>query len=398
MPYFRWHALEADDHVATGTEFCRSAELLGTRLTKRGLVKILAISEQPLSAFSLISDEERALFFQQLGSLIRAGIPVVDALGVCQKTTQNRLFQEVIEDSKAAVNEGIALSAVCACHHDFFPLFACQLLQAGEELGRLGQTCIDLAQHYDSLHQFAKRVRAALVVPLLTLACFCIVFVLIFGFVIPRLSVLIRGLRVPLSGTTEFIFTVADWLSSGGFITLGIICVVILFVIRWLLRANRRKGGWGQWILLVPFFNTWVCELTTAAFFRTLGSLLEGGVDVAKALTMACLGVASDPLRVRYERVAQAVMAGRSLGQSFIDEHMQLPPLCHALIEVGESTGKLGTLLLQCASEYDQRLSNRLQLFSTVIQPIMLLVLGLGVACVMFALYEPLFSIGSMVG
>lgn len=398
MPYFKWHALTASNAVDTGFEFCRSAELLSAQLIKRGLVKVLAIDERPLAVFLLISDEERALFFRQLGSLLEAGIPVVDSLSVCQKTTRSHLFQEVIADCQAAVSEGIPLSAACAFHYDFFPLFACQLLQAGEELGKLARVCSDLAYHYDIVHQFAKQVRGALVVPLITVCCFLGVFVLIFGFVIPRLGELLRSLHLPLSGTTEFIFGCSDWLRSGGFFVVGAGSLALFFGIRWLLRGRRRKQSWGKWVLVIPFFNRWVREINAAAFFRTMGSLLEGGVDISKALSMACLGVSSEPLRAQYERVAAAVIAGRSLGQSLTDEKIKLTPVCQALIEVGESTGRLGTLLLRCAQDYDQRLTDRLRNFSTIIQPLILLVLGLCVALVMFALYEPLFTMGSMIG
>lgn len=398
VPYFNWHALTPDNQVKTGYEFCRSAELLSVQLGQRGLIKVLAIEERPLSVFSVISDEERALFFRQMGSLLGAGITVIDALSVCKKTIRTARFQEVIADCQVAVSEGISFSAACAFHYDFFPPFACRLLEAGEELGSLAKICADLADHYEVLSLFSKKVRSALIVPLLTVICFLGVFGLIFGFVIPRFAILLRSMRVPISGTTELLFSCAEWLQAGGWFIVGGGLVLAVVVVRWLLLSRRRTHQWGHLILHIPFFGAWIQEVNAYAFFRTLGALLDGGVDISQALSMACLGISCEPLRVQYDAVAHAVTSGRALSQSFTEAGIRQTPLCQALVEVGESTGKLGPLLLQCAKDYDQRLTARLHMFGTVIQPIILLFLGLGIALLMFALYEPLFTMGSMVG
>jgi type II secretory pathway component PulF len=396
MPYFKWYALDENGLVHKGIDFARSPELVTKIIYKNKCVTLLSCKEYRKRLLFSLSYAERALFFKQMGALLQAGIRVADALAIAEQTVTNKHFKQVIADCSYAVQEGIALSQACSYHIDFFTPFACRLLMAGEESGALTTACKELADYYENVDLFSRKVKAVLLVPAMTVAFFFIIVIAIFWLVIPRFAILLRSLNKPLPWRTEAVIGMSSWLTSIHLVPLLATCVVVCLLLRQIRKRAKRLTFGGAWLMYVPFVRLWIYDSATVSFFKTLGSLLSGGVDISKALSIACLSVSYMPLRTRYESCARAVEGGPPLSSALDKAPLHIAAPCKALLHIGEATGNLGPMLIQCANYYQEKLYKMLDTFSKAVQPLLLLVLGLLVATLVFILYEPIFTLSMM--
>lgn len=393
MPYFKWYALDDNGSIHKGVSFARSPEYVLKIIRKKQCTTLLSCKESRKRLFSALTYADRALFFKQMGSLLLAGIRVADALTIAEQSVANKSFQEVITDCGFAVQEGIPLSQACAYHIDFFTPFACRLLMAGEESGALAAACNELATYYENVDLFTRKVKSVLLLPLITVLFFFVIVIAIFWLVIPRFAVLLHSLNKPLPMRTQVVIGISNWLTSIKLIPLLLGTAMFVLVFRWVGRQIQRSLPGSSLLLYVPFVRLWLKDSAAVSFFKTLGSLLSGGVDIAKALSIACLSVSYAPLRAYYEAAARAVEGGTSLSAALEKSQVALVPQCKALLLIGEATGNLGPMLVSCATQYQDKLYKMLDTFSKTIQPLMLLVLGLLVACLVFVLYEPIFTL-----
>lgn len=393
MPYFKWYALDEAGTVHKGTSFARSPEYVTKIIYKKNCTTLISCKESRKKLFSSLSYADRALFFKQMGSLLVAGVRVADALTIAEQSMPSRAFKEVIADCGYAVQEGIPLSQACAYHVDFFTPFACRLLMAGEESGALAAACMELASYYENVELFTRKVKSVLLLPLITVLFFACVVVAIFWFVIPQFAILLHSLNKPLPWRTQAVIGMSNWLTSMRLMPFlgGTIC--LLFIIRWASEHFKRSLAGSALLLYCPFVRWWLHDSASVSFYKSLGSLLTGGVDIAKALSIACLSVSYAPLRLRYEKVAKAVEGGTPLSAALEKQQMIVAPQCKALILMGEATGNLGPMLVSCATYYQDKLYKMLDIFSKTVQPLLLLALGLMVACIIFVLYEPIFTL-----
>lgn len=396
MPYFKWHGTDASGQVCQGTLFARSPAILEQLLAQQK-VTFLTCAERPKPSFSHAPFEQRAVFFQQMGSLISAGVSVVDALSVAHSSVSHRYFRLVIEDCRQAIEEGNSLSQACAFHADFFTPFACQILMAGEESGSLGKSCAHLAQYYFEIDGFMKKIRSALLVPLITIGMFLVVVGVLFIAVIPRFATILTSLHKPLPVRTQVLIAISAWIGQHTIVFAVGGALGLLVLAHWLVRQVRHQIGVGGWILYVPVAGTWVRDAAISSFFKTMGALLVGGVDISRALSLATMGIRCAPLRMQFEAVTQAVHDGASLTDALHAARVSVPPACAALLAIGENSGTLGPMLLACAEHCQAKLYRMLERGSTLVQPVVLMVLGILIAGLIFSLYEPLFTLGSSI-
>lgn len=394
MPYFKWYATDASGKLHTGSSFVRSADLVKKAIRAQGLVELISCHAQAPQRFSL-SVAERAQFFEQLATLLHARVRVADALAIAEKTVTQGYVRLVVADCTAAVREGVPLSKVCEYHADVFTPFACSLLLAGEESGALAAACKSLAVHYYEIDTVAKKVKSTLLLPLVTLSFFFVVLAIIFIAVIPRFATLLYSLRKPLPRRTELLIGLSEWVNHLHPLVAIAGLVGLFFVLRLLFRKISKQPWFGKWCLWLPYVGNWLYSMAAIAFFRTLGSLLVGGVDITKALQVAVMSVSFEPLRNAYATIAAEVQAGRPLSEAFERSPLEVAPVCKAMIAVGEASGNLGLMLVRCADFYQAQLYKMLALINQLIQPVMLILLGLLVAMLVFALYEPLLTLSA---
>jgi type II secretory pathway component PulF len=395
MPFFRWYALTSEGQVHRGLRFARNVSALTLYLLDQQLALVRWVSRSSYIPYRRLVHERVALF-QQLGWLLISGVHLTHALAIVAEGATDNHVRVIVRDCAEAVGEGIALSDVAVCHSELFSPFVCRMLLVGERSGSLGKACTDLAAYDTIMATFADKLRSAILMPLITLGMFIVMVGVLFYAVIPRFGAILKTLKGPLPARTQFLLTASEWLRSpGGMILVGAVLIAALASFWYVRRSSRHYSA--TVLSYIPFIRLSIDDLSAALFFRTLSSLLCGGVNVTQALTIAPQSIASNPVRQYYEQAAADVAEGASLSKALHDHVSHLAPGCYALLQVGEATGKLGPMAAACADFYQARVVRWCTLIGYLAQPILLLILGVLVALLMLSLYEPIFSIGMLI-
>lgn len=394
MPYFKWYGINAEGAIGKGVDFARSSEMLVKVVQHKYQLELLSYEHKRQGILAPFSYQQKAQFFKQLGELLQAGVPVVDALGVIELSTSHAYFKDIVSDCAQAVREGNSLSQVCIFYHDLVSPFVWQVLVCGEESGALDKACLEIADYYTSLGAFTQKIKAALLMPGITLGFFVLIVGVLFFAVIPRFGALLLSLHKPLPARTLQLIHISGWLQDHYVVLLGLLgmgfCVVL-----WSMR-HIKDWEWQNVAIYIPLVKDWIIASTWVFFFRNLGSALISGVDIAQALHVACSGISCRYLQRYYQQLLQQVVAGASLSQVLRNSAIKVEGSCIAFIATGESTGKLGVMMHKCADIYQEKLYKSLHSCTQLMQPLILILLGLLVALLIFVLYEPIFTLSTV--
>jgi len=394
MPFIKWYGVTDTGSVVRGVRFARSESWLKEALARDRIDLLHAVPQCKLiSQRSLL--KVRVGCFEQLGWLLGGGIRLVDALAIVAIGIDQQYVRHILLDCCEGMREGFSFSEMAVYHPDFFSPFACRLLSAGEQSGSLGRSCEELAEHSRVFLVFAEKIRYAIMGPLITVVGFLVMVLgLVYG-VIPRFGAVLRSLKKPLPWRTELVLGLSDFMRTPqGAVFLAVVGVGFLMG----LYVFRRRVGSDSvlfWIY-IPGMRSVAQESAAAVFFKTLGSLIQGGVSLTKALQLAPLGISSLQVREAYEKIAYDVAEGSPLSESVAKHYTQLDLSCKTLLEVGEATGNMGVMIQACGTFYHNRVIDWCKSISYFVQPLLLLALGVCIAVLIIALYEPILSMGMM--
>jgi type II secretory pathway component PulF len=238
---------------------------------------------------------------------------------------------------------------------------------------------------------FTKRIRAALSVPLITVGFFLAIMVLIFTFVIPQFASVFESMGGNLPKLTKVIFALSSFmLSYGGFLTAIALTIIIAGI--WNYRRYKRfKSSYDALLMCLPYIKQIQKERGLTLFFNALGRMVQGGVPLTQALTLATATVHNLSLRQLLERTVKSVEEGTLLSVAFDQKYIQ--PDIRALLLVGEETGALGDMLVRAGNVCNERLMAQLSFFATIIQPLLLVIIALATVMLMLAVYVPILSL-----
>lgn len=395
MPYFKWSGCTDEGLLVRGTMYARNEGALYEHLALRGILSVVSVPLKTVVSYGTLM-RERTVFFEQLSTLISARVVMVDALRIAAQAVQDTYVRCMVSDCADALEEGILLSESAHIHNEFFTPFAARMIMAGEQVGNLAVICSDLASYYRMGEGFMQKLRAALIMPVLTLMLFAIMVLGMFYLIIPRFAEIFASLPGPLPPRTEFLIAVSMWLRSGmGMATLGVGALIMITLV-WYVRT-RSSLILVHWADHIPGIRSGLRDLAAATFFQTLGSLLQGGVSMAQALEIALLGVGVPRVQMQYRAVVAEVIEGIPLSEACERHVGVLVPAVLSLIKVGEETGTLGRMITLAAGHYQQCVLIWGQTIGTFVQPVLILILGFSVAMLMIILYEPILAMGAMV-
>jgi type II secretory pathway component PulF len=387
MPLYKWYATDVKNTIEHGKQFARHPEQLEHIVAQRHLSLIAyTIISRPLSVTMLA--RERTAILSQLGTLLSAGVRVVDALETVTAATHHSYIKSILCDCRDALEEGISLSEVTQYHQELFPPLVYRMFAAGEQTGKLGLYCTKLAHDYALIDSFAQKIRSLLIMPCITFLAGISIFLLMLYAIVPRMGKLLSSIHGPLPRKTAFLLSLSEALRSPwgtSMLIMGILALIALFFfIRRSLTAN---------IPLILLRGALFHDLSLAIFLRTLGLLLEGGIPLVDALQLAPWA----PTEAYYRPLITHVVEGTSFSEAISTIISPIEPLCITLLRVGEATGKLGPMATECGAYYQQRVIRQCATLSKLVQPCILVILGILIALMMVALYEPMLTMGAAI-
>ena len=400
MPYFLCHMAGEDGHVLARSFLAPSAEECRKHFESEGLC-VLSVKKdwKKLSLPGLpferrIKDREFIMFNQELMALLRAGYPILKSLELITSRTKNVFLKEMLLKVEADIRSGKALSdAFSPFEKSFSKVYTASLL-AGEQSGNLPGTISRFIDYARVVSQTKAKIRTALTYPTLLLVVSVVLMGVIINFVLPRFSGFYRDFEAQLPGITLLLMSFAVLLKklSPFLVVLGAAGVFVLFRLR---NNDRVSLAIDRLKLKIPFLKSVQTETGVSLFSRTLGLLLEAGITLLTSLPIATQAIPNRFFRSRTRHLTDDIRNGGTLSESLIKAGF-VPMLAVDMVRIGENSANLHGMLKEIAEVFDQRTQAKIDTFVSLIEPVIIVFMGLMVAAMLMAVYLPIFNIIKM--
>ena len=374
----------------------RGLILLGARPAAALALRGLALPSLSIPRRRRIGSREFLVFNQELATLLKAGMPLVQSLDILRQRVANPTFKGVLDDVHERVRGGAALSEAFEAHGALFPGVYTASLLAGEKSGGLEQVLRRYVAYVKVVVTLRRKTVSALVYPAILVALSLVVVVLIVMRVVPAFADFYGTFGRELPLLTRVIIRASSVLRS--YWPVIVIAVAAGGAGAWLwMKQPRQRLRAHRVALRVPFFGSMAEKFATSQLARTLATLLGGGIPLVNAITASANAIGNRFVAQELEAVGQRVREGESMA-SAMRARTVFPDVAVKMVEVGESTGALQEMLNSLADFYDEEIETSVGRFVTVIEPLLLVIMGVVIAALLLALYMPVFQLSNVVG
>lgn len=342
--------------------------------------------------FSGISIGQQVILTKNLSGMLKAGLSLSRALSVLQKQTKNKTLNKILVSISNDINAGDTFSSGLTKFPDVFSQLFISMTRAGEESGNLAGALADIGMNLEKSHSLTKKIHGALIYPGVILSAMVVIGVLMFAFVVPTLASTFKELGVVLPLSTRIIIVFGNFFSNNLILTFLIILAVAFGI--YILFRSKFIGRYIDFIVLkIPFISNFIKELNTARTTRTMSSLLVSGVSITRGLEITEDVVQNIYFKKILRQAKVAVEKGTPISEVFETNSKLYPVMMSEMIRVGEETGKLSDMLLQVALFYEEEIENRTKNLSTIIEPVLMIIIGAGVGFFAISMISPLYSV-----
>lgn len=404
MPGFQYKAVSADGEVVQGTlegsdrkQVVEQLHALGQtpiRIDETAVIPVRS-GRKRRGRKRRLSEEQIANATRELSTLLRAGLPLDRALGVLISLSEGEPISELLVNVRKEVNGGATLADAIESQGGAFNRFYINLLRAGEAGGALEVVLERLAEHMQQSKEVHDAMVSAMIYPaILIVVAVSSIFILL-GYVVPQFTELFEDVGQVLPLPTRITIAVGEGLQSYGWVAL-LVVVAGVWIIRRQLEDPRGRRRWHARFLNMPLAGAIITRVEVARFARTLGTLLHNGVPLLKALSIVKDSIGNQVIADGIERVAGSLKQGQSLAEPLAEAAL-FPPFAIHMIRVGEESGRLEELLLQVASIYDRETQVTIKRTLSLLEPVLILVLGIVIAAVIISILMAILGINQLV-
>ena len=385
------------DSAAVARRKLREQDLFPTEVNQAATARIDQAESNLLSRFSRVSTRELALATRQLGTLLQAGMPLVDSMTAMLEQTTNRTLRRALYTVRDRVSEGRGLGDSLAHHPAIFNELFVNMVRAGETSGALEQVLFRLADVQERQSKLNARVMSALLYPSV-MALFAVgVVVVLMAVVVPRVTALfLQQDNMVLPTSTRMLITSSDFLRDYWYVL--VIIFVLLFVIwrAWLARPQGRLA-WDTFKLKVPVLGALYIKIICTRMARTLGTMLQNGLTMMNALDIVQTVVQNRRIEEVVDKVKAEVRRGRDLSEPLRNSGL-FPPLLVHMIELGQRSGELEDMLIRVADTYEDDVTLTVDAAVGLIEPLIIVVMGLVVGFLVVSILLPILQITTAMG
>lgn len=395
MPYFSWHGINKNGAVCKGLNGCQSIEHLNQELQARNIALLLAekIKHRPL--LSRVPLEHKVALFNQLSILLHSGIYLDKALLLLHEQHENLRLKEALYDTAAEVNEGKSLSQSLTTTGLFSPVML-HMIKAGEESGKLAIGLQNLADYLQDRHVFEQKVRGALMVPVLTFLFFLCIAITIFVFIVPSFATLFTGSGQKLPYITQLMLRISAFVTSKWIFLLVAAVGILILGLQQLARSHRYAALFDRAVLYMPFVGSLLQTAALSSFLQSLALLVQSSVHIIPALKMAQETINNSMLKERVVAMTEQIESGQTIQHAMQETGLFFND-ARAMVSVGEESGTLGLMLQKATELYKHRVNKSVGYITTFLQPLLMIILGLLILGLVFAIYLPIFNLSNVV-
>lgn len=403
MPAFRYEAIQADGKNKSGVINADSARAARADLRGQGLTPILvqqiSAEEANKKGRSIFADKlsanELSLFTRQLASLLEAGLPLEQSFSALLEQAERVYVRDLIGAIRSEIMAGHSLSVALRQHPRDFAEIYVALVASGEHIGQLSRVLSRLADFIERRNALVQKVRLAFTYPaIVTVVAFAIVIFLL-AYVVPQIVSVFANTKQKLPALTVIMLAISDFVRAYG-IMLAVIFVVGYWCWAQLLKNPNVKMRWHSWLLTAPMYGKFERSFNTSRFASTLAITIGSGVPILQALQTSHDTLSNVAMREQVEEATAAVREGVSLARA-LSSHPHFPPMLIHMIRAGEVTGNLPEMLERAADAQQQDLERRALTIAGLLEPVLILVMGVVVLLIVLAVLMPIIEINQLV-
>ena len=396
---FVWRGNDRNGRKSKGEVLASSAAVARVQLRKQGIAaKSVKKKSKPLITLGAkkIKPADIAIFTRQLATMLKAGVPLVQAFDIVSEGSDNEKMRELIMTVRTDVSSGTGLAGALGRHPQYFDELFCSLVASGENSGTLEVMLDRVATYKEKTEALKAKIKKALTYPIAVIVVAIVVTAILLVKVVPQFAETFQGFGSDLPGFTLFVLRISDWVQDWWFILL-----LLFFAAGYIFsQAKQRSKRFADWIdsvaLKVPIIGSVVHDAVIARFSRTLSTTFAAGVPLVEALESTA-GAAGNAVYARaIRRIRDDVTTGTALAMSIRTTGL-FPTMLLQMTAIGEESGSLDDMLDKVADHYEAAVDNAVDSLSALMEPMIMSVLGVLVGGLMIAMYLPIFMLGSVI-
>ena len=400
MPTYKYVAVDLQKRKYKGIFIADDEKDLAVQLTKQNLYLVSASIYKggtPSAFFTLgtgkVNLGELTVFCRQFAIMISTGIPLLECIENLKQQPYSGYFKSILQVIGEDIKGGAMLSEAFNKHKKVFPGFFCSMVQVGETSGKLDKVFLSLADYYETDSSIKRKVKSALAYPTMLAFLTLGIIVLMLAFVVPTFRSSLSMLEVEITGLTKIVYDISDFL----LIYWRILVVILILIgggIYIFARTEKGKRAFDIIKIKAPIFGRVQVNLITARFARAFSILLSSGMDLSSALDATSIILGNSYIEERFNTAAGDVRMGLTLTTAFKKQNI-FPQMMIQMLSVGEESASLEEVLVRSCNFFDEQVETSLNAMTAKIQPAMLLIMGLVVGILFFAVYSPMLAIMS---
>ncbi|MEA1925919.1 MAG: type II secretion system F family protein [Patescibacteria group bacterium] len=377
----------------------RSAQELlishGLTILRLKEIKEIPVISEIIRVWEGIRPRDFVIFSRQLATLIDSKVPLLTAIHSIANQTDNKFFAIKLNSISVDIDGGSSLSGALAKHPDVFSKFYINMVKAGESSGTLQKALNDLADNTEKNYELTAKLRGAMYYPAFILSAMIVVGFVMMSFVMPKLLVILEEARVDLPIQTKILIAVSNFLAQYWW-AVALVAIAGIISLVYYIRTEDGRKEYDQWILKVPIVKRMLHDVYIARFSENLSTLIQSGLPITTALLITSDVVGNNVYREIIREAAEEIKKGGGIAE-VLNRYEIIPQIVVQMIRVGEHTGRIDYALTKVTHFYLQETDRMVKSFSTLIEPVLMVILAVGVGILVSAVLLPIYQVATSI-
>lgn len=399
MQRFSYRAKDGNGRYHAGIVEARDNKEASRLLREKNLF-IISVSISNTDIFSSLGDRFKRISFndivnftRQLATMVTAGLTLSESLSILRMQVKNPVLLSVVVRIQEDVQGGKSLADSIEKYPQYFHPIYRALVRAGEASGKLDEVLNRLSENLEKSRDFRSKTRGAFIYPAVVMIGMLIVMFIMMTFVVPKLTSIYQDFGVSLPTPTLILISISTFLSNFWYLAIGAVILGIYLFRKWKASSSGQRV-WDKMLLSLPIIGNLIKEATLVEMTRTLAILIGAGIPILEAISISQGAVSNVLYKDSLRKIESKVEKGFSLGNLFSDDPL-FPPILGMMVAVGEQTGKMDESLLKLSKYFETETENAVKALTTLIEPLIMVILGLGVGFLVLAVLMPIYSLTS---
>ncbi len=401
MPVYLWKGKDRHNKNKKGEMDAPSEDVVRSELTRRKITSA-KIKKKPKDLFENVSfmqpkvkESDIIIFCRQFSTMIDAGLPIIQCLDILYAQNDNKTFKKMLKDVKSNVESGQTLAEALRKYPKQFDDLFVNMIAAGEAGGILDMILRRLSAYLEKAAKLKSKIKGAMTYPLVTMVIAIVVVAIIMVFVIPVFEEMFSGMGSALPAATQVVVNLSRAIKSNIFYIIGA-TIIFIYAMRRFYRTDKGRILMDDLVLKVPLFGDLIRKAAVAKFTRTTGTMLSSGVAILDALEIVAKTAGNKTIEKAVFDTRTAIAEGRTMSEPLAESGV-FPSMVCQMIAVGESTGALDAMLTKIAEFYEEEVDQAVENLTALIEPFMIVFLGVVIGGLVVAMYLPIFKMAGAV-